>query len=378
MNEILIKIKNNTLVKIIAVLLLLYLFLSAITLMSTSFKLMGKSFSEGLITITTSPFMALFMGILTTAIVQSSSVTTSLVVGLVSSGALSVANAVPIIMGANIGTTITNTIVSLGHLSNKREFRRAFAGSMIHDFFNSFSVIILFPIEMATGILQTTATKMAELFYGSHASIEYHSPVKAAASIIPQYLKNVLTKGWDINEKIAGITLLVLSFIVIFATLVLFVKIMRSVVMSKIEQILNNFLNKSPFVGLAIGMIITAMVQSSSITTSLLIPLFGTGILTLEAAFPITLGANVGTTVTALLAALAGNMAGLTIAFVHLLFNMFGILIIYPARKIRRIPLLAATLLARSAAKNKKILAFYILGFFFFLPILLIFINRLF
>jgi sodium-dependent phosphate cotransporter len=281
-------------------------------------------------------------------------------------------------MGANIGTTITNTIVSLGHLSSKREFRRAFAGAMMHDFFNSFSVIILFPIEMATGILQSTATKMAEFFYGSHASIEYHSPVKAAASIIPHYLKDVLVKGWHINEKAAGIILLALSFLLIFVTLVLFVKIMRLVMMSKIEQILNNFLNKSPFVGLAIGMIITAMVQSSSITTSLLIPLFGTGILSLEAAFPITLGANVGTTVTALLAALAGNMAGLIIAFVHLLFNMFGILIIYPVRKIRRIPLLAATLMARSAVKNKKILVLYILGFFFFLPVALIFISKLF
>jgi sodium-dependent phosphate cotransporter len=301
-----------------------------------------------------------------------------MIVGFVSAGTLPIANAVPIIMGANIGTTITNTIVSIGHIGNKYEYRRAFAGATIHDFFNVLVVIILLPIEMATGFLQKSAGLLSGIFYGSHTSIVYHSPIKKAAKIIPSYIKELLVNNWQISGKIAGIICLLLSFALIFLTLVCLVKVMRSVMIDKIERILNDFLGKSAFIAIAIGAIITMMVQSSSITTSLLVPMLGTGIITLETAFPITLGANIGTTITAILAALAGNVAGLTIAFVHLLFNIIGILLIYPIKKIRRIPLLWAVLAAKYTQKNKKLLVGFVLGVFFVIPLLFIFLSKLF
>jgi len=126
------------------------------------------------------------------------------------------------------------------------------------------------------------------------------------------------------------------------------------------------------------GMLFTAIVRSSSITTSLLVPLVASGILELEHSLPIVLGANVGTTITAMLAALTGNVAGITIAFVHLVFNVTGILIIYPLKRIRKIPIVVARFVAEKYAEHKIIAIAYLLGVFYALPITLILLSKFF
>ena len=136
---------TGTLVKIIGVVAALYLFLVGINGMSSAIKHMGAGVAESIFRTTSNPVVALFIGIFSTVLFQSSSTTTSLIVGMVSSGALSLAGAVPMVMGANIGTTVTNTIVSIGHINRGNEFKRAFAASTVHDFFNLLSVLILFP-----------------------------------------------------------------------------------------------------------------------------------------------------------------------------------------------------------------------------------------
>ena len=110
---------TKTLFKMFAVVALLYCFLVSIGLMGSAFKGFGKGFAESLIKTTSNPLVGLFIGILATSLVQSSSTTTSIVVGMVGSGVIAVPNAIPIVMGANIGTTVTNTLVSLGHVSRR-------------------------------------------------------------------------------------------------------------------------------------------------------------------------------------------------------------------------------------------------------------------
>jgi sodium-dependent phosphate cotransporter len=112
-----------------------YGFLLSVALMEAGFKEFGGRFSERLLSVTANPFIGLMIGLLATSIVQSSSCTTSIMVGMVASGTLTVANDIPMVMGANIGTTVTNTIVSLGHVARRGEFRRAFAAATVHDFF---------------------------------------------------------------------------------------------------------------------------------------------------------------------------------------------------------------------------------------------------
>ena len=150
--------KLLTLLKILGVFTCLYLFLIGIGGMGAAFKGEFKETAAKLLEATRSPFVGLFIGILATTIVQSSSTTTSLIVGLVAAGALDVTGAIFMVMGANVGTTVTAKIVSLGHITRKSEFRRAFAASSVHDTFNLITVAIMLPLEYSFQILEKIPT----------------------------------------------------------------------------------------------------------------------------------------------------------------------------------------------------------------------------
>lgn len=110
--------------RVLLLVAVMFVFLVSLNLMSGGFKLLGKDIAEQIITITSNPFVGLFVGLLATALVQSSSTTTSMIVAIVASGSLTLQNAIPMIMGANIGTSVTSTIVALGHIPKKANFKR--------------------------------------------------------------------------------------------------------------------------------------------------------------------------------------------------------------------------------------------------------------
>lgn len=365
-----------TLFKLFAVLALLFFFLNSVNMMGTAFKLLGKQWIDLIFASTDQAIVALLVGVLATTVVQSSSVSTSMVVGLVSAGAMSIGNAVPVIMGANIGTTVTNTLVSMGHISRKEEFQRAFAGATVHDFFNFIAVLVFLPLELATGFLQKMATALSTYFYGSQ-SLTYQSPIKTALKPISNFIKSFFIEDLGVSKEMSGVLILLLSLLLIFICLFLIVKIMRSLMLAKIERTMQRFLEMSGIMTIAIGAILTVAVQSSSITTSLFVPLVGAGLITVSNVFPLTLGANIGTTVTAMLAALAGTEAGLTIAFVHLLFNFCGTLLIYPIPKIRRIPVRIAEKISSIVVEHRKWAIVYALFLFYGLPLAIIILDRL-
>ena len=363
--------------RVVFLLALLYLFLSAITLMGGSFKLLGKGVAETLIQTTSNPFIGLLIGLLVTSIVQSSSVTTSMVVALVSGGALSIQGAIPIVMGANMGTTITCAIVSVGHITRNDEFERAYAGATVHDFFNVLSVAVLLPLELVTHWMQRSASFLASVFYGVEASA-FVSPFKVAVKPFAKFIQHLLSDSAGLSPKATGIFGIIIACTFIFIALTYMVKLMRVVFAERVEGAVHKIFGANAYLTLLIGVTITALVQSSSITTSILVPLLGAGVLTLEHAFPITVGANIGTTVTALLAALAGNQAGLTIAFVHLIFNLAGTFLFFVIKPLRRIPLYMARTMAGYAVRNKKIVFIYIAMLFFVIPITGVLLTRLF
>merc|ERR1712226_1517037 len=103
----------------------------------------------------TNPIAGLMVGILATVLLQSSSTTTSIIVSLVGGddGTISVDQGIYMIMGANIGTSVTNTIVAMGQMGDGDQLERAFAGATVHDMFNFLTVGILFPLELITGYL---------------------------------------------------------------------------------------------------------------------------------------------------------------------------------------------------------------------------------
>jgi len=371
------KKKLEIVYKILAVAVLLYLFLVSISLMGAAFKGFGKGFAENLIRTTSNPFVGLFIGILATSIMQSSSTTTSVVVGIVGAGGLTVGNAIPIIMGANIGTTVTNTLVSLGHISRRDEFRRAISAATVHDFFNLICVSVLFPIELATGYLEKAATLMSSLF-SNVGGVKFVSPIKVAVKPAVGLIQKVVIMLCS-SKLAAYIVMAVLSLIILFFALYFIVKVMKSLVVNRAEIILDNVIQRSPILGLFAGLAFTIVVQSSSITTSLLIPLVAAGILTVEAAFPITIGANIGTTTTAILASFAtGNISAIIIAFAHFLFNLTGTVCIYPIKFFRMVPINLAKAFGNLAATKRRYAFIYVIGVFFLIPTLLIIISKLF
>jgi sodium-dependent phosphate cotransporter len=352
---------------------LLYGFLVAIGLMSSAFKILGEGHAGGLFEGVSSPFAALAVGILATVLVQSSSVTTSTIVALCGSGQLDIGTAVPMIMGANIGTTVTNTLVSIGSVRRSEEFRRAFACATVHDVFNYCAVAILLPLELSTHFMQRTAVVLTD-FISTGDGVTYKSPIKAVVKAGTKSIQAGL-EALSLEGGMLTTGLLVVALAMIFLCLNFITKNMRALLVSRIEAGLNSVLAKSGVLGMLIGLLITVSVQSSSITTSLLVPLCAAGILTLPNAYPITLGANIGTTVTALLASMAADSSlGLTIALVHLLFNLSGTLLFYPIPAMRQIPIRGARRLAHLAVQNKLWLLVYVVVAFVLIPGLGIFL----
>lgn len=349
--------------------------------MGSSFQLFGAGFAEQLIRTCSNPLMGLFIGILATSLVQSSSTTTSLIVGFVGGGMLPVEYAIPMIMGANIGTTMTNILVSFTFVTRREDFRRAFAGATVHDFFNLFSVALLLPLEMRFGIIHRCAQALTVLFEGA-GGVKFTSPLKMIVSPVTHAIKDFVVEGFHLSDGASGTIMLMTALIVMVVSLIHLVKLMRALVIGQAEAFMHRYLFRNDFSAFLLGVVLTVLVQSSSITTSLAIPLVGAGILTLARCYPYTLGANIGTTCTAILASLATitiasngtvNTLGVTAAFAHLVFNVLGIAVFYP---LRRLPLWCAQRLADVATRSKLTAIAFVLGIFFIIPLVAIWATR--
>ena len=346
-------------------LLVLFGFLVALELMGGAFRLLGKNLSQEIIQVTSNPFVGLFIGSLATALIQSSSVTTSTIVAIVATGNLSLQNAVPLIMGANIGTTITSILVSIGYLIDEKEFRRAFSAATTHSLFNILSTAVLFPLEYYFGLLSGLARWCASWFSGpgGFSFNFFQITVRPVAELLADWLHH--------NELL----LLVTSVIILFASIRYFSMLLKKILLGDSQRHLEKYLFNQPVQTLFFGIVLTGALRSSSVTTSLIVPLVATDRISVKKAFPFVMGANIGTTITALLAAISRSDAALSIALVHVLFNVIGVLIFFPFPWLRRIPVMLAKELGRLAEKNRLVSFVYILSVFFLVPLLLIYLT---
>jgi len=357
---------QSKILKAIVVIITIYLFLLSIKLLGHSFKLFGKDFAIAMLEMTSNPLAGLLIGIIATSLIQSSSTTTSIVVGMVAGEVIGLSNAIPIIMGANIGTTVTNTLVSMGHITNRIEFRRAFPAGIVHDIFNVLSVLLLFPLEMKFHFIQKAAIYLEEGFSGM-GGLKMFNPLKAVLDPAIHFIDYLFS-----FLPYSNILLLIASVIGLFVALTFLIKTVRSLVLDKLELIINRYLFRNDVLGFVFGIIMTFIVQSSSVTTSIIIPLVGAGIISLRQIFPYTLGANIGTTGTAILAALATqNHVAVTVAFAHLCFNIFGIMIFYP---LKFIPIKLAEIIGDKASASKKNLITFVSIYFtlYLIPLMII------
>ena len=368
---------QNAAFRWLALIGLIYVMLVAVGTIGSGFKFAAGDQARSLFEFASNPFTGLVIGMVATALIQSSSTVTSIIVAMVAGG-LPITIAVPMMMGANIGTSITNTIVSLGHVAKKEEFQRAFNAATIHDFFNVLSVFIFLPLEIAFGLLEKLSGFIVSLFdTGAGASVGSFNPIKAvtgpATDLIASSVSFLPSIYPGVAKIVIGIGLIVLSITYMG-------KIMKSLMVGRAIDILKQSIGKGPISGIASGTIVTVLVQSSSTTTSLMVPLVGSGVLKARDIYPFTLGANIGTCITALIAALGVSgdnaMFALQIALVHLLYNVLAVLLIFSIAFLRELPPKLSYLLSVKASDNKLYGLAYIAGLFFVLPLSIIFVAQ--
>lgn len=367
--------KNDPMKIIYNVLMLtfvMFTFLVSLKLMGGSFKLFGNEAAHEIINATSNPFVSLFIGLLATAIIQSSSTTTSMVVAMVAAGTLTIENAVPMIMGANIGTSVTSSIVSLGHIGNKREYKKAISAATVHDFFNIMVVLLLFPLEYFFGFLSGMAGMIAGMFSaGSSESEKMFSILGVTVKPTAKYIMSLLNKNaWLCLLAALGLLFFSLRYLTV---------LLKKLLIGKAESKLDKLIFNKPMKALGWGTVLTMAVQSSSVTTSLIVPMVASNKVSLRKAFPFLMGANIGTTVTALIAAMSTEAsvfeAALTIALAHVLFNVLGATILFPIKFLREIPVKLSRKLGKATMKNRLVGMAYIVITFFLIPFLLIMVS---
>lgn len=415
------------------VLFFLYWFIFGLDLLGTGAKVLTGCLAGGLFKDDMNPIAGLMVGILCTVLLQSSSTTTSIIVSLVGADAIAVKAAIYMIMGANIGTSVTNTIVAMGQMGDGDQLERAFAGATVHDMFNYLSVLILLPLELITGYLYRITSAMVKNYTPQEGEIWggpldviidplSHLVIKENKNVIKDIAKGTspdcsvyypvecngtatyqhcnkegrigliscikdtgacpafFQEGATQNDdQVSGGVVLFLGLVILCISLVCLVMVLQKMLLGASRRVIYKATNVNGYLAMVVGLVITVFVQSSSVTTSVLTPFCGLGLIRLEQMYPLTLGANIGTTVTALLAAIvSASQDALQVALAHLMFNITGIIIWYPLPVMRKVPVTLATQLGKFTRWWRGFPLLYLAIMFFLIPVVFLGISALF
>lgn len=373
--------KLKTAKDLMLMLFYLWVFLLSIKILGDTLKMFFKADAQDLIqNATNDPIVGLMIGLLATAIIQSSSSTTSIIIAFVGAGTLTFTSAIPMIMGANIGTSVTGILVSLGNIRNRVDFQRSFSAAIVHDFFNWFCVFLFLPLEIFTGFIGKSAKALTDFFIGA-SSVHFESPINKIIDPVGDFMIKFFAGWFDaVTEGKINMTTGLMIFLSILALILLFISlakmsiVMKEMLIGKFEKIIHKYVFNNQAMAFLFGLLFTISVQSSSVTISVIVPLVGAGILTLEQIFPYAVGANIGTTITGILAALVtGNPLSISVAFVHTLFNTFGAIVFIP---LKFLPIRSARWFSSKSAENRTFVFIFLIGAFFVLPILFIWLYK--
>jgi solute carrier family 34 (sodium-dependent phosphate cotransporter) len=351
------------------IIIVLAVFFLSIDLLIGALSDVGGETVKSILVVTANPFVSLFVGLLITALIQSSSITTSMIVALVASGSLEMHRAIPIIMGANIGTTLTSNIVSLSFITKKEEFRRAFSAALLHDQFNILTVIILFPLQYKYNFLGMIADQVTEYltFSDVHLGETLRASPFGGKMIVSEFILNLIGNP--------GISLF-LAVILLFASVKLLTRSIYKIFIGTVKVKFENLVFSNPFKSFGWGTGLTALIQSSSITTSVMVPVVAAGKIGLKDVYPFIIGANIGTTITALLAALFKSPAAISVAVAHLMFNLIGGFIFLLIPGVKKLPIIISDLIGELCLKYRIISVIYIIIVFFLLPFAFIYMTK--
>jgi solute carrier family 34 (sodium-dependent phosphate cotransporter) len=339
-------------------------FLFALELLSEATRLVGTNLLSTYLPLITQPLAGLLLGVLITAVVQSSTMVTSMLVAVVAAGAMPVAEAVPVVIGANIGTTITSTIVSFGYVSRRKEFRRAFAAGLLHDWFNLLVALIIFPLEISTHLLSGLARQIGGWILGHENGMGHLLSQTLGLSFQP--MARNLVEALGAHYWLAFL----LGAALLFGAVQGLIWVFKSLVFLHLERKVEQYLFASWSKSFGWGLGLTLLLHSSSLTTSALVPVVARKQASLPQVFPFVLGANIGTTFTALVAALlTGTSIALSIAVAHLLFNVLGAAL-FSLPYLRDVPVWLAQQWGRLVQRNRAWALLYVVAIFFGLPLI--------
>ncbi|MCZ6611489.1 MAG: Na/Pi symporter [Planctomycetota bacterium] len=364
----------------------MYFFLAAINVMGSGLKTLAKMPGTGqrieeLFNAAENPFVPLLVSLLVTAIFQSSSFTTSLIITLTAAGVLQVDAAVFAVMGANIGTSVTGILVSLGSWRIRHQFQRGFTAALVHDIFNLLAVAVLFPIEWMFAPLAKSAGFVAGIV-GFQTQGKPTSPINVITKPVVSTVESAAQQVFS-SPTWAASAVAILGLVLLLVSLVFLVKNLKGALLRRIEGLFRTVFFRNDLVAGSVGAVTTVLVQSSSVTTSLIVPLAAAGAVKLRQVFPFVLGANLGTTVTGIIAALAivddpatavnEKAVAATVAISHVLFNLTGIAIWYP---LKVVPMTIAQWYGGLAARSRGYAILFLVILFFVVPIMGILITR--
>ena len=362
-------IKDSWIIRVLIMVLTMLVFLFSIELMSSAFSHVSKDAANSILQATANPFIGLFIGLLVTALIQSSSTVTSMIIALVAVGSVNFSDAIYMIMGANIGTTLTSTIVSLGYIAKRDEFKRAIAAGTLHDFFNILTVLILFPLEYYYGFISELAMYVTSLFgigpgtSGSTGNLFRILPFSSLAE-------------WMVNLIDSPILIVLIAFALLFSSIKFFSRVISKILMGESQERLKLFIFDSTSKSFAFGTLFTAAIQSSSVTTSVVVPFAATGKIQLNRIMPFILGSNIGTTITAFIAAIVRSDLVMSIAMTHLIINLIGVIIFMPIPAMRTILMQLANGFGELTSRHRIVGLIYVVFTFFLVPFMLIYANK--
>eukprot|EP00934_Nitzschia_sp_Nitz4_P000057 Nitzschia sp. Nitz4//scaffold316_size20630//13831//16335//NITZ4_008657-RA/size20630-processed-gene-0.27-mRNA-1//-1//CDS//3329547517//57//frame0 len=412
----------HLLVGVLLIIFCLYFLGLGLELLSGGATVFSTCFAAPIVAKSENAFSDLMSGLLLTVLLQGSSSTFTLVVNLLRDDhrMINMRQAIFIMMGANIGTTITNTIVALGHFRHSSQLELAFAGATVHDLFNIFTVLVLFPLEAASGFLESLSKRLV-----TGANTEYVNrwlgPVQSlvrplafkllipnediihdvaaggsCSSFYPIECINPDTPTFDTcpnvgliscdpdsgdcpsffdpsagqkGDQASGLVVLIIGLVLTFLSLFSIVHVLSKLLHGVSLRVLYKATNINGWLLILFGTGLTLLLQSSSMTVSFLTPVVGMGALRIRQMYPLSIGANLGTAISVIITVSSmENGQALQLAVAHFLFNTMGILIWYALPPMRHLPLTCAKRLGQYAKVWHSIAVLYVLMVFFVLP----------
>ncbi|CAB3400184.1 unnamed protein product [Caenorhabditis bovis] len=402
--------------------LVLFVYVCCLANMSTAFGLLasrglGKAIQQS--PLINDPISAVVVGMLATVILQSATTTTNILVTMVAANMITVHDAIPVMIGSELGSSLVNAMVSLAYSGKPEQFRRAFSAAILGDVFNICGLFVIFPMEMITGLIekvswwivdpmiseQGLSFKTLELLTDpiNQFILQVNEPELLNATIRPEMFEanhsfvqrcqfangsRIYNCPYDhlfaysmLGDRAIGWIVLIVSIVSLIFCLVAIVYLIQKLLEGHAAIYIRRLLSKQcpgvlkPCTGYVV-MLVGLIIQSNSIFSSSLTPLVGSGVVTLEQMYPLVLGSNIGTTFSGVLAAFSTDPSrfekALHMAMCQVNYNIIGTCLFYIIPCTRKFPVYLAVKLGNLTDRYRWFIVVFILAFFVVIPFTII------